>query len=396
MRSAIIAIQNFQVMAWSYRRRIKIIPGVHLNLSKSGISASIGVKGASVTVGKKGTYLNTGIPGTGIYSRQKLSGNNKPVPDYVPEQDLHPERVPELTYDFRTDNIFSADPQEITSQDMHGVKETILTAHEQRLALAADLLEVKKSLAKSKSRLTMSYIFLYGIIKRSISKNIKEEISNQKEVIDQIQEQLESSAVKLDFVFEDDLLNGYTNVLESFKKLCTSSKMWDVTSAYDQNRAITRSAASTVVTRKDIHLDLKEIPDIKANFNPLYFQNGNGADIYFYPNFIIVYSSKEKFAIIGLNELQVTFTTTRFVETGTVPSDSKIIDRTWAKVNKNGTPDKRFSNNYEIPIVRYGNIALQTSTGLNEQYEFSNYDFAEAFANALLSYQMTIKGLRNN
>lgn len=36
-------------MAWSYRRRIKIIPGVHLNFSKSGISTTIGVKGASLT-----------------------------------------------------------------------------------------------------------------------------------------------------------------------------------------------------------------------------------------------------------------------------------------------------------------------------------------------------------
>lgn len=45
------------------------------NLSKSGVSATIGVKGASVNIGKNGTYLNTGIPGTGIYSREKLSSN---------------------------------------------------------------------------------------------------------------------------------------------------------------------------------------------------------------------------------------------------------------------------------------------------------------------------------
>ncbi|MCR6720046.1 MAG: DUF4236 domain-containing protein [Chitinophagaceae bacterium] len=25
-------------MAWSYKRRIKVIPGIHLNLSRSGIS----------------------------------------------------------------------------------------------------------------------------------------------------------------------------------------------------------------------------------------------------------------------------------------------------------------------------------------------------------------------
>lgn len=63
-------------MAWNYRKRIKIAPGIHLNLSKGGVSTSIGPKGAKVTFGKNGTYLNKGIPGTGLYSREKMSGGN--------------------------------------------------------------------------------------------------------------------------------------------------------------------------------------------------------------------------------------------------------------------------------------------------------------------------------
>ena len=59
-------------MAWTFRRRIKIAPGVHLNLSKSGISTSVGPKGAKVTVGPNGSYLHTSIPGTGLYNRQKI------------------------------------------------------------------------------------------------------------------------------------------------------------------------------------------------------------------------------------------------------------------------------------------------------------------------------------
>lgn len=64
-------------MAWNYRKRIKIAHGVHLNLSKGGVSTSIGPKGAKVTIGKNGTYLNKSIPGTGLYSREKLSGRNR-------------------------------------------------------------------------------------------------------------------------------------------------------------------------------------------------------------------------------------------------------------------------------------------------------------------------------
>ncbi|HET6402325.1 MAG TPA: DUF4236 domain-containing protein [Candidatus Kapabacteria bacterium] len=60
-------------MGIRFRKYIKILPGVRLNISKSGVSTRIGPKGFSVNVGKRGTYLNAGIPGTGIYEREKLS-----------------------------------------------------------------------------------------------------------------------------------------------------------------------------------------------------------------------------------------------------------------------------------------------------------------------------------
>ena len=59
-------------MAWTFRKRIKIAPGVHVNLSKGGVSTSIGPRGAKLNIGPKGTYMTTGIPGTGIYNRQKI------------------------------------------------------------------------------------------------------------------------------------------------------------------------------------------------------------------------------------------------------------------------------------------------------------------------------------
>lgn len=63
-------------MAWNYRKRIKVFPGVHINISKGGVSTSIGPKGAKVSIGKKGTYLNTSIPGTGLYSRRKITSSS--------------------------------------------------------------------------------------------------------------------------------------------------------------------------------------------------------------------------------------------------------------------------------------------------------------------------------
>ena len=60
-------------------RRIKIAPGITLNLSKSGLSASAGVRGAHVTLGPRGVRRTVGIPGTGIsYSENSsLSGSSR-------------------------------------------------------------------------------------------------------------------------------------------------------------------------------------------------------------------------------------------------------------------------------------------------------------------------------
>lgn len=60
-------------MGVRYRKSVKILPGVRVNISKSGLSTTIGPKGASVNIGEKGVYANAGIPGTGVYMREKIS-----------------------------------------------------------------------------------------------------------------------------------------------------------------------------------------------------------------------------------------------------------------------------------------------------------------------------------
>lgn len=49
-----------------YRRR-QIFPGLRLNFSKRGVSASVGVRGAHVTLGRRGVRTTVGVPGTGLF-----------------------------------------------------------------------------------------------------------------------------------------------------------------------------------------------------------------------------------------------------------------------------------------------------------------------------------------
>ncbi len=57
-----------------FRKSFKIAPGVRINVSKSGLSTTLGGRGASVNIGKRGTRATVGIPGTGISFSQRVAG----------------------------------------------------------------------------------------------------------------------------------------------------------------------------------------------------------------------------------------------------------------------------------------------------------------------------------
>lgn len=67
-------------MGFRFQKRIKILPGVTVNLGKRGISTSIGVRGARINLGKRGVRTTLGIPGTGIsYSKYERYGKSGTV-----------------------------------------------------------------------------------------------------------------------------------------------------------------------------------------------------------------------------------------------------------------------------------------------------------------------------
>src|SRR5262245_3835081 len=53
-------------MSFRFRKTVKLLPGVRLNLSGSGASVSFGPRGLHYTVGMKGTRATVGIPGSGL------------------------------------------------------------------------------------------------------------------------------------------------------------------------------------------------------------------------------------------------------------------------------------------------------------------------------------------
>lgn len=73
-------------MSFRFFRRIRIAPGIRLNLSGSGISASVGRRGAWYTIGANGRrQVTLGIPGTGLRFSERTPVESKSQAAAAPE-----------------------------------------------------------------------------------------------------------------------------------------------------------------------------------------------------------------------------------------------------------------------------------------------------------------------
>ncbi len=67
-------------MGFRFRRSVQLFPGLRLNLSKSGVSTSIGRRGATLNLGPRGPRYTVGLPGSGLSYSQRLAAAPRPRP----------------------------------------------------------------------------------------------------------------------------------------------------------------------------------------------------------------------------------------------------------------------------------------------------------------------------
>lgn len=368
-----------------FRKRVKVFPGFHLNLSKSGISSTLGVNGASINFSKKGSYLNTGIPGTGLYDRKKI-GTTQDFTFSDSNENITPIEHKVNNTQVIVGEIKSAETDKLTSVNLIELKETLEEVYKDRIELNQEIAQTKKEIKSAKTISLIASIFVVGLF----VKTFKNKIIDKEEYLSDLENQLENSFVNIDVEFDKTFEDKYNNLLNSYKQLISTEVIWDITSSVQQDMKATRSSASNIVTRTPVKFKFDNIDIIKSTYPAFHFENKNGGDLYIYPAFIIFTTTNNEFALIDIKDLELTFSKQRFLEEDKIPTDTKIIDKTWAKVNKNGSPDKRFQGNYEIPIVSYGKLEIKTSFGLNEIYSFSNFEKSEHFTETFTDYKKTL------
>jgi hypothetical protein len=195
---------------------------------------------------------------------------------------------------------------------------------------------------------------------------------------------------ELDFAIDDVVIREFGGLERAYQRVRRSARIWDVTGRADiRDWVRARTIARQSVEREPVGLDLAQAPFVASRWQALRFGNVNGEDLYLYPGFVMVHNPAGDFALIEIDQLELESYLVRFNEDEQVPADARVIGHTWLKANKDNTPDRRFSDNRQIPVALYGWLEFK-SGGLREAYMVSNADAATEFATAFGRYRRVL------
>ncbi len=254
----------------------------------------------------------------------------------------------------------------ITSDNFEQLKTDLTKAYDERRQL-------KQQLSKSK----LIYYVLFIISKRKKRTDRK---TNINQLIDAV------ANAFIDLKFRENMKDpgAWDECYHYFNQLMESDKVWDLTSRQNTNKYQQRTVANESIDRKPLgQRSHKKLDFIETDADNLYLPNLNGADLYVYPTFIVMFKNYKNFAIHDLQQIDITLKAQGFHEEEKLPSDAIVVGETYKYTNKNGTPDKRFQNNYSIPVTKYGDLSFQSKSGINDRYMFSNFEAFTDFAKSL-------------
>lgn len=350
-----------------YLRKALSFGPFRFNLSKSGLGLSVGVKGLRFGVSPRGNYVHMGRHGiyyrTAFYRDMQdgVASQNSPTDDRPDSDSRHLD-----TGLIEVDSKAASQMQDGSSREfldeLNGKHAAISWAPWVfGLTVSAAIIGV---LLKWGLLAVLAFA-LVGVISTAFAAR---------------RDTLAKTAIVM-YDLDESAQRLFEELHDAFDQLRQCGRSWVVEASGQVHDWKKNAGASQIVKRTIIPLAKVSPKIIKSNVDPLCLPAGKQI-IYFFPDRILVFDHS---GIGGLDyaNLKIERTTSRFIESDAVPADASIVDSTWKYVNKKGGPDRRFKDNRELPIAEYENLMIQTSSGLNEWFQFSRRDVAELFEAAL-------------
>ncbi|XXJ18869.1 DUF4236 domain-containing protein [Desulfovibrio caledoniensis] len=353
-------------MAFYLRKSVRLGP-VRFNLSKSGIGASVGVKGFRVGVRPNGkSYLHAGR--YGLYYRQEVGGG-----DSAPTNDGTPPRETEIVPSSHPDAVQfnSASSQELTSKSR---EELISTLNNSYKGFRFDYL-------------CGGFFLFLSIVLLNSNKTvgIATAIIGTLATIAMAVWESKRRTVTITYEFEDDKGESFKKLLSAFNNLASNANVWalvDSRNIYDSHESKLNAGASNLISRSAVQVGEGKPPWVNTNID-VPVMKARQQTLYMLPDGILVYDSKGV-GFVEYGGVSITDNTTKFIEENP-PHDAKVVGHTWKHPNKNGGPDRRFKDNYEIPVCLYGELKIKSNSGMSFYLMTSKHDSPVNFKNEFCS-----------
>jgi len=180
----------------------------------------------------------------------------------------------------------------------------------------------------------------------------------------------------------DDPSDSYKNLQRAIAQVGLSERVWRVETE-EVHGDWKRHAGATASVERSLSIPFRgQLPRVKTNVDLPVFPAGRQR-LYFLPNQILVVEGSNVGAVDYDDFRMTLLQDVRFSESDQPPSEAERLGTTWQYVNRSGGPDRRFSSNREIPIMRYAQFEFRSGAGLHLLYLCSKVDSPPALANAL-------------
>jgi hypothetical protein len=379
-------------MSWRFRQSFTIIPGLRLNLSKSGLSASIGGAPFTLNLSSRGLMGTASIPGTGISYREHFGSgphetpsNGSPVPSGLDPAPPHQSQTFISTAPI--EEIHSSSTELLTSATLKDLKSLIQTAFQQHDEIGRELDTARTAKIEAQRRYdSWEEGFLFKrLFKKAYAKRL-EVFETETARVAELEEQLKLSTISTHIELESEQAELFFRLRDQFAALSECAAIWDIRTRQATDKFHERTTANTRLSRERVRFELGQCDLIDWEQKVPHLKNAKSGELYLFPGFILYRAAREAFSLIEYHDVAGNVTDVSFQEEEGVPADSQVVGKTWAKANKDGSRDRRFADNYEIPIARYGAIKLKSENGLWEEFQFSNVQKLLNFATALNTF----------
>ncbi len=335
-------------MGFRYRKSIRLGGGFRVNLSKSGIGYSWGVKGYTITKTADGrTRQTVSIPETGIsyvdeHGKRRTSAGTatqvEPVDPYAGYTDVK--------------HVQSADIDKLRSGAYDELFKQV------KIANILRIIAVALTLLSSQAGMGFFYVCVAACAALFIfSRNY------------------------IEYEFDETEQVKWDKLSGAWRAVASSQSLQEITvNAKAKNTRTNAGIEHSVVTAK-VKAGGKLPWYLRTNIKPVVFTLQNCC-FAIMPDRILVFN-KGKLGAIDYNEAKIDITAIGFLETGPMPRDSEVVRQVWAYANNDGSPDRRYANNRQYPVMKYGNIRISSPSGLDIQFMCSNERASEALYSTL-------------